>query len=218
MKSARHRRETYPGEWLPEPIFVEDPILSQDVSYAVLCTMERLTPAERAAFLLHDIFDADYAEISEILGRTETNCRRLTSRARRRIATGSKNAVPARKSETLAKAFLHASKTGDTSALAQILAKDAVLISDGGGKVAAAINPIFGREKIGRLCAGLAAKRGAVMPLNWQYCQLNGLPALLSHEIDGILQATLLEISEDQIHRIYVIRNPEKTAHLARRF
>ncbi|MBT8153862.1 RNA polymerase sigma factor SigJ [Epibacterium ulvae] len=215
LKSARHRREVYPGEWLPEPIILEDPIAPQDVSYAVLCTLERLSPLERAAYLLHDIFDLDYNDLSHTLDRPTATCRQLVTRARRHIGTdASRNKVNAEKGETLMQAFFVAAKTGDTQALTQLLTEDAVLVSDGGGKASAALNPIIGREKVRRLCLGLAAKTGHQVPKLWKFCTLNRCPAVLSYEADGILQATLVELDGDQIRKIYVLRNPEKTAHL----
>lgn len=215
LKSARHRREVYPGEWLPEPIILDEPIAPQDVSYAVLCTLERLSPLERAAYLLHDIFDLDYNDLSHTLDRSIATCRQLVTRARRHIGTdANRNNVNLEKGKTLTQAFFTAAKTGDTQALTQLLTEDAILISDGGGKAAAALNPILGREKVQRLCTGLAAKTGNELPKLRKFCTLNGLPAVLSYEADGILQATLVEISEAQIRKIYVLRNPEKTAHL----
>lgn len=218
LKSARTRRETYPGEWLPEPLLTEDPTerLDHDVSVALLLALEHLSPLERAAFLLHDIFDSPYEEISAALDRSPEACRQLAARARRKVHQLHPQAPASPdQGQDLTEAFFRASKTGDTAALTQLLAQDVQVISDGGGKAAAALNPINGLERVLRLYDGLARKTGRKVPDRWRLCQLNGLPAILSHEFDGILQATALEIREDRISRIYVTRNPDKTQHLA---
>ncbi|WP_260002866.1 RNA polymerase sigma factor SigJ [Leisingera caerulea] len=218
LKSARARRETYPGEWLPEPLLTEDPaeLLDHDVSVALLLALETLSPLERAAFLLHDIFDSSYADVSAALNRSSAACRQLTARARRKVQRLRPQA-PANPDQgrDLAEAFFRASKTGDTAALTQMLAQDVQLVSDGGGKAMATLNPIYGLERVLRLCEGLARKAGRVLPAHWRLCQLNGLPAILSREPDGILQAVALEVRNGRIARIYVTRNPDKMRHLA---
>ena len=216
LKSARRRRETYPGEWLPEPIWMEDPVgADHSVSVALLCAMERLSPLERAAFLLHDVFDADYEEIATALNRSPEACRQLASRGRKHIQSNRPRfAAPDAEAQALTEAFFVASKSGDTEALTKLLAQEAVLISDGGGKAAAAINPILGQDRVIRLCTGLARKANYTIPHTWRYGVLNGQPGILSLERDGILQATLLTVQDGQITRIDVVRNPEKTRHL----
>ena len=219
LKSARVKREVYPGEWLPEPILTDDPVeaLDHDVSVALMLALERLTPLERAAFLLHDVFDCDYSEVATALDRSEASCRQLTTRARRNVQREKPRAqIDRQKGEDVARAFFAASKTGDTQTLMHLLAKDVQLISDGGGKAMAALNPIVGRDRTLRLIEGLVRKQGGTIPKDWAVCQLNGLPAIVSHEVDGIVQASSLEIVDGRIHRIYVVRNPDKTRHLAR--
>ncbi|UWQ41942.1 sigma-70 family RNA polymerase sigma factor [Leisingera aquaemixtae] len=218
LKSARARRETYPGEWLPEPLLTDDPAehLDHDVSVALLLALETLSPLERAAFLLHDIFDSSYDDISAALNRSSAACRQLAARARRKVQRLRPQA-PANPDQgrDLAEAFFRASRTGDTAALTQMLAQDVQLISDGGGKAMATLNPIYGLERVLRLCEGLARKAGRGLPEHWRLCQLNGLPAILSREPDGILQAIALEVWNGRIARIYVTRNPDKMRHLA---
>ena len=217
LKSARAKREIYPGEWLPEPVLTDDPVeaLDHDVSVALLLALERLTPLERAAFLLHDVFDCDYDEVASALGRSEASCRQLATRARRNVQQEKPRAhVDKQKGEDVARAFFAASKTGDTETLMHLLAEDVQLISDGGGKAMAALNPIYGRDRTLRLIHGLVRKQGGAIPKDWTVCQLNGLPAIISHEAGGIVQASSLEIVDGKIHRIYVVRNPDKTRHL----
>lgn len=218
LKSARARRETYPGEWLPEPLLTEDATeqLDHDVSVALLLALETLSPLERAAFLLHDIFDSAYGEIGAALNRSPDACLPAG-----RPGTAQSPAAPAAgacrpgSEAGLGRSLFRASKTGDTAALTQLLAQDVQLISDGGGKAMATLNPIYGLERVLRLCEGLARKAGRNLPDRWRLCQLNGLPAILSREPDGILQAIALEVRNGRIVRIYVTRNPDKMRHLA---
>ncbi|MFY0311449.1 sigma-70 family RNA polymerase sigma factor [Leisingera sp. D0M16] len=218
LKSARARRETYPGEWLPELLLTEDATeqLDHDVSVALLLALETLSPLERAAFLLHDIFDSAYGEIAAALNRSPDACRQLAARARRKVQQLRPEA-PANPDQgrDLAEAFFRASKTGDTAALTRLLAQDVQLISDGGGKAMATLNPIYGLDRVLRLCEGLARKAERNLPDRWRLCRLNGLPAILSREPDGILQAMALEVRNGRIVRIYVTRNPDKMRHLA---
>jgi RNA polymerase sigma-70 factor (ECF subfamily) len=217
LKSARVRREEYPGEWLPEPILTDEPLdgLDHDVSVALLMALERLSPAERAAFLLHDVFDTPFAEISDLLDRSAASCRQLATRARKKVQDGKpKTPVAPGQSQALTEAFFRAAKAGDLDSLKHMLADDVQLISDGGGKAMAALNPIFGAAKVLRLLDGLARKYPDHSPTATRQCHLNGLPAMLSLEPEGILQATALEIEAGRISRIYVIRNPDKTRHL----
>src|SRR5579863_134598 len=157
MKSARARREIYVGQWLPEPVvdeaFDDDNAgdLAHDISVALMLVLERLSPLERASFLLHDVFGVDFTEVSRTLGRGEAACRQLAARAREHVQTERPRFSASREDgDRLAAAFVKATASGDTQALAQILAKDVVLYSDGGGKRAAALNPIYGADKVVR--------------------------------------------------------------------
>ncbi|AUQ63711.1 RNA polymerase sigma factor (sigma-70 family, ECF41 subgroup) [Phaeobacter inhibens] len=217
LKSARKQRETYPGEWLPEPVLTDDATdqLDHDVSVALLLALDALSPLERAAFLLHDIFDSSYGDVASALNRSPEACRQLATRARRKVQALRPDPPSCPdQGDALTEAFFRASKTGDMTALTRLLSDDVQLISDGGGKATAALNPIYGRDKVLRLLAGLARKGHHTAPDQWRLCQLNGLPAILSRGEDCVLQATSLEIREGRIARIYVTRNPDKTRHL----
>jgi RNA polymerase sigma-70 factor, ECF subfamily len=219
MKSATAQRETYVGTWLPEPIVTHpgEP-LADDLSLALLMTLERLSPLERAAFLLHDVFDMDYAEIAETLDRSEAACRQLAARAREHVRE-ERPRFPTNDEtrDKLVEAFMAAAFRGDIDALAHLLANEAVLYSDGGGKRPAALNPICGREEIvgffGRL-ANNPRFREAVAPEHFERVDINGLPGFILHTYDGV-ETIAFEIAGDQISAIYSVRNPDKLRHLS---
>lgn len=220
LKSARHQREIYVGPWLPEPLVEpevpDDPDdLARDVSYALMLALERLSPLERAAFLLHDVFDMQFADIAASLGRSEAGCRQLASRARQNLrAARPRYTVAGEDADQLAEAFFTASKQGDTATLSQLLAEGANLHSDGGGRRIAALRVITGADRVCRFFAGLLRKRGSLTP-RWQLrTRINGMPGLLSVEQDGLPQASVLAIDGDRITDIYIIRNPDKLRHL----
>lgn len=152
LKSARRKRETYIGPWLPEPVFdPEDEDIADDITLPLMMALERLSPLERAAFLLHDIFAVGYGEIADTLGREEAACRKLASRAREHIhAARPRFAVGRKEGRRLAEAFFVASRTGDLDALRELLREDATAYSDGGGKVAASLRPIVGIDDVMR--------------------------------------------------------------------
>lgn len=218
LKSARRHRELYVGEWLPEPVATGegDAGLDHDVTVALLLALERLTPLERAAFILHDVFEVPHDEVAQTVGRSAAACRQLAARARRQVQQDRPRAQPEpARGDALIAAFFTASKTGDTATLTQLLAEDVRVITDGGGKVPAAINPILGRAKALRFFAGLARKGQHRIPERWTPCALNALPAVVSIEPGDVLQATAIEVNEDGITAIYITRNPDKTRHLA---
>ncbi|MFY2822676.1 sigma-70 family RNA polymerase sigma factor [Ruegeria sp. MALMAid1280] len=219
LRAAKKLRENYPGEWLPEPILTDDPSerLDHDVSVALLLALERLTPLERAAYLLRDVFDTDYSEVAEVLRRSPAACRKLVARARVHVQkTQSRSTVSQTEGMAITLAFFRAARTGDTDSLSRLLAEGAQVTTDGGGKVIAARRAIFGREKLVRFFAGIARKQGGALPDVWRFCLINGLPAILSLEpIDGLVQATVLEIEHGRVCQVYIIRNPDKTAHFA---
>ncbi len=215
LKSAQAQREQYVGTWLPEPVVEEySPSASaEDISVALMVTLERLSPLERAAFLLHDVFDMDYAEISGVLDRTEAACRQLAARGREHVRQDRPRFAPSGDAEArLTMAFATAMASGDVSSLASLLAEDAVLYSDGGGKRAAALNPIYGREKILRFFAASVRKR--LLPTDGVPARINGLPGFVAHRRDGV-ETLALEIDGDKIVAMYAIRNPDKLRHLA---
>jgi RNA polymerase sigma-70 factor (ECF subfamily) len=216
LKSARARREVYVGEWLPEPVVDEDhSTLGEDLSVAFLLTLERLTPLERAAFLLHDVFDVPFADIAQTLGRTEAACRQLAARAREHVKAGKPRYHPsAEEEQRLTGAFLAATMSGDESLLRGILAQDVVLHSDGGGIAKATLNPVFGLEKAIRLVLGLKRKFPAPEGTTARLARINGAPGIVfSHE--GVVFQTMgLEIVDGRIAAVYTMRNPDKLARL----
>ena len=244
LKSARARREQYVGTWLPEPLVSSgdehdasaagdgEPAMSslageargdqeaalalaEDLSIALLVTLETLSPLERAAFLLHDVFDMDFSEIAGVLERSEPAVRQLAARARSHVRDGRPRFSPSPAAGRLAEAFQGAVMRGELPALARMLAEDAVFYSDGGGKRRAALNPIFGREKILRFFVGIARKRGALPePGAMQAVMINGMPGFLVHGDEGV-ETLALEIVGEQITAIYAVRNPDKLRHLS---
>ena len=216
LKSARARREVYVGEWLPEPVVDDDhERLGEDLSVAFLLALERLTPLERAAFLLHDVFDASFADVAKTLGRTEAACRQLAARAREHVKAGKPRYRPsAEEEQRLTSAFLAATMNGDESLLRGILAQDVVMHSDGGGLAKATINPVYGLEKAIRLALGLKRKFPTPEGTTARLARINGAPGIvLSH--DGVVFQTMgLEITDGRIAAVYTMRNPEKLARL----
>ena len=226
LKSARHRREHYVGPWLPEPL-IDDPKespsaaaeLADDLSVALLMALERLSPLERAAFLLHDVFDLGFTEVAEAIGRNEAACRQLAARARRHVReTRPRFPVSHEDEARVAEAFLAASRGGDVDGLRRLLAEDAVAYTDGGGRRPAALNPVRGRPHLLRFYAGLARKAEGQAPVVVHRGRINGMAGYVTLEPDGILQTTALDIRDGVVVGIYVVRNPEKLVHLARRF
>ena len=225
LKSARVRRERYVGPWLPEPV-VEDAeapqqaalARAQDVSVAMLLTLQRLSPAERAVFILHDLFDTPFPEIAALLRRTEPACRKLASRARNHLEQQEPRfAVDDAEATRIATAFQRATAAGDLATLRGLLAENAIFHSDGGGIRPAALRVVTGLEKCLRLIAGIARKRPAP-PQLLHAGRINGLPGYVTLEHDGLPQTTALEVEDGRITAIYVMRNPEKLEAIRRRF
>jgi RNA polymerase sigma-70 factor, ECF subfamily len=227
MKAAATQRAQYVGTWLPEPLVepAHDPsatrgpdealALAEDVSYALLMTLERLSPLERAAFLLHDVFDMDFRDVAEVLDRSEAACRQLAARARDHVRDERPRFAATREARTrLAGAFHSALLAGDLPALAQLLAEDAIFYSDGGGKRNAALNPLYGRDKILRFLAGISGKGWLPYPLHPERVQINGSHGFLLRNPEG-LDTVAIDISGDHIAAIYTVRNPDKLRHLA---
>ncbi len=220
-KSAKAKRELYVGPWLPEPVQDMDVMKSElspdkqlefaeDLSLALMITLESLSPLERAAFLLHDVFDYSFDEIASSLDRSPEACRKLASRARGHI----KNKRPGNSPdetvlESLVNSFMHTLQTGDTSMFADKLTEDAVLYTDGGGKKIAARNPIYGRLKIARFFTGLASKFGT--PRSVEPVYINGEYGLKLIEHDDTISVVSVALDDNQLIReIYIVRNPEK--------
>jgi RNA polymerase sigma-70 factor (ECF subfamily) len=222
MKSAQARREIYVGQWLPEPVVDEafDDVaaageIAHDISVALMLLLERLSPLERASFLLHDVFGLDFAEVARALGRGEAACRQLAARARTHIEAGRPRfAASLEEGRRLAAAFQTATATADAQALARLLAEDAVLYSDGGGKRAAALNPIRGADRIMRFFAGIARKNPPFARLTARPAVVNGLAGFVVREDDGSVDTMAIDHRDGRIAAIYLIRNPEKLQHV----
>jgi RNA polymerase sigma-70 factor, ECF subfamily len=217
LKSARVRREHYVGQWLPDPVLDPDALAAEnhndyarDLSMALMLTLERLSPPERAAFLLHDVFDMDFEEVAAALGRSSASCRQLAARGR---ASRPRFRPSQEECERLAAAFGSAAQSGDTQALAGLLTEDVIYYSDAGGSAPAARRPIIGRDKVVRLIQGLAAKgisgRRKVRP-----AEVNGFPEFITERDDGQMAAVAFDYRGGRIANIYLMLNPEKLRHL----
>jgi RNA polymerase sigma-70 factor (ECF subfamily) len=211
LKSARNQRETYVGTWLPEPIVEEDERDTDDVTMPLMLALERLSPLERAAFLLHDVFGVEFEEIGETIGREPAACRQLASRARAQVrAARPRFPVPKEHGLRIAEAFFTASRRGEMQDLRSLLARDVAIYSDGGGKRPAATKPIIGIERVLRAHRGLARMFAKGPSQMLRYGLINGLPGFVTREADNELQTTGLQIEDGKIVAIYVMRNPEK--------
>ncbi|MCO6050238.1 sigma-70 family RNA polymerase sigma factor [Mesorhizobium sp. RP14(2022)] len=218
MKSARARRETYVGAWLPEPLVEaeEDGVDEDDLTLTLMMALERLSPLERAAFLLHDVFGVPLGEVADTLGREAAAVRQLAVRARRNVqAARPRFPVERQEGERIARAFFAASTSGDTATLRTLLAENAVLRSDGGGKVLAFINPIAGLDRLLRMFEGVHRKWGEGWAQMLEPVWIDGLPGYVSRERGDVLQTTALAIEDGRITAIYITRNPDKLRHLA---
>ncbi len=223
-KTARSRRERYVGTWLPEPVANpegwnarEASERADDLAMALMMALERLSPLERAAYLLHDIFGLGYDRIAQTLDRAEPTCRQLTARARDHIRHARPRfPIPAEEGAKLTAAFFTAAWDGDADELERLLAEDVILHADGGGKKAAALVPIVGRDRVKRFFLGLAKKPNRSGYQRVEPAQLNGQPGLILIEDDGTPSAVTLDFAEGQVTAIYFLRNPEKMAHLVR--
>jgi RNA polymerase sigma-70 factor (ECF subfamily) len=221
LKSAKRRREVYVGPWLPEPVLEpEDAEEVDDVTLPLMLALERLSPLERAAFLLHDVFDYSFAQVAATLDRNEAACRQLASRARTRVREA-RPAGPAQtprdqvdpKHAALLSAFLTASRSGDLDGLTKLLTADARLVADGGGKAQAALNVLEGAHRVAAFLAG-AVKKGWTSDLRVELGTINGLPGAIISGPQGVVQTTAVELEGDLVKAIYVVRNPDKLKHI----
>lgn len=224
LKSARARREVYVGPWLPEPVIdVDSPSpetaaeIADDLSFALMLTLEKLSAPERAAFLLHDAFDTSYAQIAATLGKSEAACRQLVSRARKSVKSAKPpHPAPADVHKELLLNFAEATATGDLSRLEALLAADVVAYSDGGGVKVAALNPIQGAQNVARFFIGISrkAKSYGIVP-EFVLATINGAPGFIAY-LDGELDQTLsIDVKDGRIAAFYVVRNPEKLHAIA---
>jgi RNA polymerase sigma-70 factor (ECF subfamily) len=215
LKSARRKRETYIGPWLPEPVVEEDANEDEDVTLPLMLALERLSPLERAAFLLHDVFGLAFDEVASAIERDAAACRQLAARARAHVREARPRfKVEKQRGLALAEAFFNASRSGDVKALAAMLAADVSLHADGGGKRPAATEPIFGFAAVMKAHESLAAIFRENSSKLVRAGFVNGLPGFITLEADGEISTTALDIEDGKIVAIYVVRNPEKLRHL----
>jgi RNA polymerase sigma-70 factor, ECF subfamily len=221
LQSARVKREEYFGQWLPEPVLTAEaatpsPLNEMDdsLSMAFLVLLERLTPVERAVFLLREIFEYEYAEIAGIVEETPTNCRQILRRARHHLK-GQRPRFDSspKKHEELLERFRQASSQGDMDGLLAIMSQDIILYADGGGKANAVPNPVFGASNVARFMVG-ARQKLVPADLVSQIVQINGKPGLLGYVHGHPFGVVTLEISKGRISRVYVVTNPDKLARL----
>ena len=222
LRSARVRREQYVGEWLPEPLLTdpyEDPArsaeLADSVSMAALLLLERLSPLERAVFVLRDVFAYDFADVAEAVGRSEAACRQLLVRARHHIHSGRPRfEVDRRARDVLAARFFDAVRDGDVEGLRDVLATDVQLVGDAGGKAPALARTVVGADKVARLLAAVFP-RFALVDANLEQCEVNGQPGAILRDRDGKVAITLaLDVLGGQIQTIRTVGNPDKLRHL----
>jgi len=219
LKSARVRRETYIGPWLPEPVVEAEGDAPDDVTLPLLLALERLSPLERAAFLLHDVFGLDFNEVAVTIGREAPACRQLASRAREHVrAARPRFPVSRDRGREIAQAFFTASRSGDLAGLRNLLANDVVQQADGGGKAPAALEPFVGLDAVLALHRTLAPVFEAAPSRLLAYGVINGLPGFVTLEGGDILQTTALDIEDGRVAAIYVVRNPDKLTDVRRRF
>lgn len=218
LRSARVQRETYIGPWLPEPL-VTDPALdpsgevelAESLSMAMLVLLERLSPIERAVFLLHEVFDFEYGEIAKIVDKTEANCRQILTRARKRIgAPRQRFEAPPAQADRLLQRFTQAAQVGDVDGLLGVLAEDITLWADGGGKVpGAALKPVHGATPVARFILGVM-QRFVPEGSKVQPARINGQPGFIAYISGRPLAAMVLTIQDERIRTIYAVGNPEK--------
>jgi RNA polymerase sigma-70 factor, ECF subfamily len=219
LRSARARREVYPGEWLPEPLVDDEAVrhaeTADSLSLTFLHLLEKLSPVERAVFLLREVFDYPYDEIGRIVGRNPDNCRQILARARRHVEKGRRRFDVSREErDEVARRFLAAWEEGDTDALVEALAPDATVYGDGGGKAPAVPVPLVGGERVAKALIGWgrqAQERG----MTHRSARVNGEPGLVFYDVDGhALWVAALEIAEGVVVAVRSVLNPDKLAHI----
>ena len=222
LRSARVRRESYVGAWLPEPLVADtDPgpaeraEMADSLSMAFLVLLESLSPTERAVFLLHEVFGYDYKEIADITGKSEANCRQILVRARHHIDDGKPRFEASRQQrDEVAQRFFAAAAGGDMAGLLELLAPDVVAIGDGGGKAWAAVRPVNGAQQVARFVLGLF-RRGEKMGARAVPAWVNGQPGAVTYDAqDRIINVFALDIADGQVHALRSVVNPDKLHHL----
>ena len=212
LKSARVRRENYVGPWLPDPIVEAEPV--EDVTLPLMLALERLSPLERAAFLLHDVFGESFDDVASSIGRGAAACRQLAARAREHVRRERPRfPVERDRGQAIAAAFYEAARAGDVTKLGSLLADDVRFHSDGGGKRPAAGRVLNGAHEVLRgLSTIIRLRRGD--PELVRRAFVNGLPGFVTREADGMLQTTALLIEDSRVKAIYIMRNPDKLRHV----
>ncbi|HEX2746525.1 MAG TPA: RNA polymerase sigma-70 factor [Verrucomicrobiales bacterium] len=220
LRSARRQREEYYGVWLPEPLMETAPSpadsaeLADSLTMAFMLMLERLSPLERAVFLLRDIFDYEYKEIAAIVGKSEANCRQIVSRAKTGLpGVSALPAAPTGQARDIVGQFLRATATGEMDDLLALLAEDATLYSDGGGRVTAAGRPIVSADHIARFLLGIRRKHGGAF--EYEPVTINGCPGALARAGGQLDSALSFQIQDGRIRNIYLVRNPDKLRHLS---
>jgi len=228
LRSARVRRETYVGDWLPEPVVVpagepgpaEHAELADSLSMAFLVLLETLSPVERAVFMLREVFGYGYPDVARTTGKTEVNCRQIFARARQRIAAGGQvrdsAPPPARRAEgeELARRLFEAAAGGDMDALLGMLAPDVVFHGDGGGKAQAVGKPLAGRQRVMRLLVGML-RRGQMLGASLRLAWVNGQPGAVMYDAEGLVVSVVeLDVADGVVQAIHSVLNPDKLGHL----
>jgi RNA polymerase sigma-70 factor, ECF subfamily len=216
LESARAKREEYFGQWLPEPVlsgtaeYLKMPGIDGSLSLAFLILLQRLTPMERATFLLHEVFDYDYSDIASVLSQNEANCRQILRRAKQHISQDRPRfeASPERR-EKLLQQFLETITHGDLQGLIGLLTEDVVLYSDGGGKASAVPNPIYGANRVARLLLGATAK---LVPRDVirRFAEINGQTGIVAYHNGRVRAVLTADIVEGRIRNFYIVTNPDK--------
>ena len=217
LKSARVRREAYPGVWLPEPVFTatdanpsEKSEQDESIRMAFLVVLERLSPIERAVFLLRDVFDYEYAEVASIVGKNDLNCRQILRRARQRIAEAKPRFEVSRQDEErLLSRFVAASTTGNVTTLISLLAEDVEVWSDGGGRAVAALVPVKGRDRVARFLLGSLRK---LVPdsMERRFTEINSQRGIVNYLDGRPHSALMIDAGKSGVRKIYIIVNPDK--------
>ena len=216
LRSAQHRREVYTGEWLPEPLYgvpdaEQQAITHSRLSIGLLYLLERLEPEQRVVFVLREVFEYAYSDVSAILGKSEAACRQLMTRARAALDRNrSSRSRPESQAlaSSLVSRFIEALSKGDEAALLSILAKDAVFVGDGGGQVPSSLNPLYGADRVVRLFLGLLRKWGDVF--EWRPAMVNGSPGMLTFRHGQLASVASIDFEAGRIAAIYSVSNPDK--------
>lgn len=223
LRSARREREQYYGVWLPEPLMPTttdpEPDAAADradsLTMAFMLILESLGPTDRAAFLLREVFDYDYADVAAIVGKSEANCRQIVSRAKAELQAHPRPpAPPTAQARLLVEQFVAASATGDVKSVLALLAEEPIIYSDGGGKVKAVPQPIRGLDFVSRFLVGVWPR--FLAPMERRFVDINGSPGLVLCSQGQVRYAFSFEIANERVRNIYVVSNPEKLRHVAR--